>query len=150
MSNKHIVIHGHFYQPPRENAWLNFVEVDDSVYPYHDWNERVLTECYAPNSNSRILNDKGLIIDLLNNYRYVSFNFGPTLLDWLNQYASDIYREIIDADKWSIKEFDGHGNAIAQVYNHAIMPLADAHTKQLQVAWGIEHFRHHFCQNWTR
>jgi alpha-amylase/alpha-mannosidase (GH57 family) len=140
---KYICIHGHFYQPPRENAWLEVIEVQDSAHPYHDWNERISSECYAPNAASRIL-EHGIIKDIINNYSKISFNFGPTLLSWMEQYDSETYEAILEADKESIKNFSGHGSAVAQVYNHIIMPLANRRDKETQILWGIRDFEHRF------
>jgi alpha-amylase/alpha-mannosidase (GH57 family) len=109
-----ICIHGHFYQPPRENPWLEAVELQDSAYPYHDWNERITAECYAPNSASRILSGSGKITRIVNNYSNISFNFGPTLLSWMEDRAPDIYARILDADREGMQRFSGHGPAIAQ------------------------------------
>ena len=141
---RYICIHGHFYQPPRENAWLEAIEVQDSAYPYHDWNERVLAECYAPNRASRILDGEGLIIELPNNYARISYDFGPTLLSWLEEKAPNTYAAILAADRMSQKNFSGHGSAIAQAYNHMIMPLANKRDKYTQVLWGIRDFEHRF------
>lgn len=141
---RYLCIHGHFYQPPRENAWLEDVELQDSAYPYHDWNERVTAEGYAPNAASRILDHEKYIIDIVNNYTKISFNFGPTLLSWMEEKKPDIYRSIIEADKVSQNNFSGHGSAIAQAYNHLIMPLANANDKRTQVIWGIRDFEHRF------
>ncbi len=141
---KYICIHGHFYQPPRENAWLETVELQDSAYPFHDWNERITAECYGPNTASRILDEKGVIRKILNNYSRISFNFGPTLLSWLEQHALEVYQAIIEADRQSIKRFSGHGSAMAQVYNHIIMPLANRRDKETQVKWGIADFESRF------
>jgi alpha-amylase/alpha-mannosidase (GH57 family) len=135
-----VCIHGHFYQPPRENPWLEEVEIEDSAYPYHDWNERITAECYAPNAASRILDADKRIIDIVNNYARISFNFGPTLLTWLERNQPEVYSAILEADKDSIKRFSGHGSAIAQVYNHIIMPLASRRDKRTQVLWGIQDF----------
>jgi len=143
-SNKFICIHGHFYQPPRENAWLEVIEVQDSAHPYHDWNERITAECYEPNATSRILDTDQVIRDIVNNYSKISFNFGPTLLSWMELYAKETYEAILAADKESIKRFDGHGSAIAQVYNHIIMPLANARDKETQIIWGIIDFEKRF------
>ncbi|WP_321508529.1 DUF3536 domain-containing protein [uncultured Methanoregula sp.] len=142
--DRFICIHGHFYQPPRENPWTDEVEVEDSAYPYHDWNARITAECYAPNTASRILDAKKSIIDIVNNYRAISFNFGPTLLAWLEHNNPAVYSAILEADKESMKRFSGHGSAIAQVYNHIIMPLADSHDRRTQVIWGIADFVHRF------
>ncbi len=137
---RYICIHGHFYQPPRENPWLEAIEVQDSAYPYHDWNERINAECYAPNTASRILDPDFKIIDIVNNYSRISFNFGPTLLSWMENFAPETYAAIIDADVQSRKNFSGHGSAIAQVYNHMIMPLANLRDRVTQVRWGIADF----------
>ncbi|HXG91023.1 MAG TPA: DUF3536 domain-containing protein [Blastocatellia bacterium] len=142
--NRYICIHGHFYQPPRENPWLEEVELQDSAYPHHDWNERITAECYGPNAASRILDPDRNIIDIVNNYSKISFNFGPTLLSWMERHAPDVYNAIIEADRESMKNFSGHGSGLAQVYNHMIMPLANARDKRTQVIWGIRDFEHRF------
>lgn len=142
--NKYICIHGHFYQPPRENAWLEVIELQDSATPFHDWNERINFECYAPNATARILDDKGKIIKIVNNYAHISFNFGPTLLSWLEEKDPTTYQAILDADKESMERFGGHGSAMAQVYNHLIMPLANKRDKATQIIWGIEDFKSRF------
>jgi alpha-amylase/alpha-mannosidase (GH57 family) len=139
-----VCIHGHFYQPPRENPWLEEVEMQDSAYPYHDWNQRITAECYAPNTASRILSPEGKIIDIVNNYSKISFNFGPTLLSWLEKSENDTYRGILEADRLSMERFSGHGSAMAQVYNHIILPLANDRDKETQVKWGIRDFEHRF------
>lgn len=141
---KYICIHGHFYQPPRENAWLEVIEVQDSAHPYHDWNERIAAECYAPNSASRILDANRVIKNILNNYSKISFNFGPTLLSWMQIYARETYDAILEADQESMNFFNGHGSAIAQVYNHMIMPLASRKDKETQVIWGLRDFESRF------
>ncbi|MGB8475659.1 MAG: DUF3536 domain-containing protein [Candidatus Acidiferrum sp.] len=142
--DRFICIHGHFYQPPRENPWLDAIEVQDSAYPYHDWNERITAECYAPNSASRILDGEKRIVQITNNYAKISFNFGPTLLSWLAEKARPVYQSILEADKASQNLFSGHGAAIAQVYNHMIMPLANRRDKQTQILWGIRDFEFRF------
>src|ERR1044072_4565288 len=114
LSHRFICIHGHFYQPPRENPWLEDVEVEDSAAPYHDWNERITAECYAPNLVSRIFDGNEQIIELVNNYEKMSFNFGPTLLSWLERHRRDVYQKILEADRRSVDEHNGYGNAIAQ------------------------------------
>ena len=139
-----ICIHGHFYQPPRENPWLEAIELQNSAAPYHDWNERVTRECYAPNAVSRILDEQGLIVKLVNNYSKISFNFGPTLLSWLEFKAPEVYAAILDADRQSREQFSGHGSAMAQVYNHMIMPLANSRDRATQIRWGIRDFEHRF------
>ncbi|HEX8185815.1 MAG TPA: DUF3536 domain-containing protein, partial [Blastocatellia bacterium] len=142
--NRYVCIHGHFYQPPRENPWLEEVELQDSAYPYHDWNERITAECYGPNAASRILGPDKSIVDIINNYSKISFNFGPTLLSWMERHTPDVHEAIIEADRQSRKNFSGHGSAIAQVYNHMIMPLANTRDKRTQVIWGIRDFEHRF------
>ena len=144
MSNKYICLHGHFYQPPRENPWLNIVEIQDSAYPYHDWNHRINAECYARNGASRIMDEDNKIGEIINNYARISFNMGPTLLAWLQNEANDTYQDILEADKESQERFSGHGSALAQAYNHMIMPLANAEDKETQVIWGIEDFKSRF------
>jgi len=140
----YICVHGHFYQPPRENPWLEAVELQDSAYPYHDWNERITAECYAPNGASRILTSDGRIGKIVNNYERISFNFGPTLLSWMKTASPETYRNIIDGDKQSSEHFGGHGAAIAQAYSHVILPLANTRDKRTQVTWGIRDFESHF------
>lgn len=144
MTNKYICIHGHFYQPPRENAWLEVIEAQDSASPYHDWNMRITSECYAANAASRILDQDGYIIDIVNNYSRMSFNFGPTLLSWMEKNAEPVYQAIMNADKAAAELFGGHGSALAQVYNHIIMPLASQRDKMTQILWGIRDFEHRF------
>lgn len=141
---KYICIHGHFYQPPRENAWTDHVDRQDSAAPYHDWNARISAECYSPNSHSRVLNGKKELVSLNNNYSQISFNFGPTLLSWMEKHDKNAYAAILEADKISVKNFGGHGSALAQVYNHLIMPLADRADKETQVVWGIKDFEYRF------
>ncbi|HSA06394.1 MAG TPA: DUF3536 domain-containing protein [Candidatus Gastranaerophilales bacterium] len=136
----YLTIHGHFYQPPRENPWLEAIELQDSAAPFHDWNLRITQECYKPNSVSRIVNHKNQILDIVNNYGLISFNLGPTLLSWLQVYVPKTYDRILQADKESLERFSGHGNALAQVYNHMIMPLANEKDKYTQTIWGIKDF----------
>jgi len=141
---RYICVHGHFYQPPRENPSLEAIELQDSAYPYHDWNERVCAECYAPNGSSRILNEKGEIREIVNNYAQISFNFGPTLLSWIEEKVPKVYQSILQADQQSQQRFGGHGSAIAQGYNHMILPLANRRDKTTQVKWGIADFEYRF------
>ena len=143
-NKKYLTIHGHFYQPPRENPWLEAIELQDSALPFHDWNERINKECYNPNSVSKIVDSRNRILDIVNNYEHISFNFGPTLLSWMEQFAPLTYERIIKADIESISEHDGHGNAMAQVYNHIIMPLANENDKITQVKWGVKDFEYRF------
>jgi len=142
--DKYVCIHGHFYQPPRENPWLEDVELQDSAYPYHDWNEKITEECYRQNAASRILDPDRRIIDIVSNYSQISFDFGPTLLIWLERHVPEVYKSIIEADKKSLETFSGHGSAIAQAYNHIIMPLANSRDKHTQVAWGVYDFQERF------
>ncbi|HEX9147308.1 MAG TPA: DUF3536 domain-containing protein [Candidatus Binatia bacterium] len=142
--DRYICIHGHFYQPPRENPWLEAIELQDSAYPYHDWNERITAECYAPNSVSRILDAENRIVRLVNNYAKISFNFGPTLLGWLADKVPRIYDAILAADRQSQAYFSGHGSAIAQPYNHPILPLANRRDRYTQILWGVRDFEYRF------
>lgn len=138
------VVHGHFYQPPRENPWLDSIETQPSAAPDHDWNERIFQQCYRPNAYSRILDSDGMITDIQNNYRFMSYNFGPTLFSWLEKHHSDVAERIIEGDRDSMRRFNGHGNAMAQVYNHMIMPLASRRDQITQIRWGKEFFRARF------
>ncbi|OIP35182.1 MAG: glycoside hydrolase [Deltaproteobacteria bacterium CG2_30_66_27] len=142
--DRYVCIHCHFYQPPRENPWLEAVELQDSAFPYHDWNERISAECYAANAFSRSLAGDGRIEKIVNNYSRISFNFGPTLLSWMEEKSPAVYRAILEGDRESRKTFSGHGSALAQGYNHIILPLANARDKATQVRWGIRDFTHRF------
>src|SRR5579862_3092399 len=141
---KYVCVHGHFYQPPRENPSLEAIELQDSAYPYHDWNERITSECYAPNATSRLLDEHQNIRELVNNYSRISFDFGPTLLLWMDQNAPSILESIRLGDQLSIERFGGHGSAMAQAYNHMILPLAHPRDKETQVIWGIRDFEARF------
>jgi alpha-amylase/alpha-mannosidase (GH57 family) len=143
MKDAFVAIHGHFYQPPRENPWLEIIETEESAHPFHDWNERIALECYRPNAHARILDGKGKILETLNNYSSISFNFGPTLLPWLESHFPLVYQKILEADRESLRRF-GHGNAIAQVYNHIIMPLAIDRDKETEILWGMADFEKRF------
>jgi alpha-amylase/alpha-mannosidase (GH57 family) len=143
-SKRFVCIHGHFYQPPRENPWLETVEIQDTATPYHDWNERICAECYAPNGAARIVNGKNQIIRIVNNYARISFNIGPTLLNWLDENAPRTYRMALDGEKRSRKSFRGHSSAMAQVYNHIILPLANRQDSITQIRWGIADYKRHF------
>lgn len=140
----YVTIHGHFYQPPRENAWLEDVEVQDSAAPFHDWNERITAECYRPNGWSRILDEKGDIQRIVNNYASISFDVGPTLLHWLDRHAPEVHEAVLRGDRESRGTFGGHGCAMAQAYNHLIMPLASLRDKRTQVRWALQDFEHRF------
>ena len=143
-SGRFIAIHGHFYQPPRENPWLEAVEVQDSAAPFHDWNERITAECYAPNTAARRVAQDNRILDIVNNFEKISFNVGPTLLAWLERHTPDAYHKILEADRRSGTAHGGHGNAIAQAYNHVILPLAKRRDKITQVQWGRKDFHEQF------
>ena len=143
-SKRFVCIHGHFYQPPRENPWLETVETQDTAAPYHDWNERICAECYAPNGAARIVNNKKQIQRIVNNYARISFNFGPTLLSWLKENAPRTYRMILDGERRSRKSFGGHSSAMAQVYNHIILPLAARRDRITQIRWGIADYERHY------
>ncbi len=141
---KYVCVHAHFYQPPRENPWTGEIEREDSAAPYHDWNQRVNLECYRANTAARLVDNQNRILDLMNNYRYLSFNFGPTLMHWIERHDPWVYQTILEADRQSVEARGGYGNAIAQVYNHIIMPLANERDKLTQIRWGIRDFEHHF------
>src|SRR6476620_6013408 len=141
---KFVCIHGHFYQPPRENPWLEAVELQDSASPYHDWNERITAESYAPNATARMLEGDGRVSRIVNNYAKISFNFGPTLLAWMKEKMPDVHEAIVAADKRSQENYSGHGSAMAQVYNHMILPLGNRRDKYTQVIWGIRDFENRF------
>ena len=143
-TKRFICIHGHFYQPPRENPWLETVETQDSAAPYHDWNERVCAESYAPNGAARVVNNKNQIIRIVNNYARMSLDFGPTLLSWLKENAPRTYQMLLDGERRSRRRFKGHSSAMAQVYNHVIMPLANRRDRITQIRWGIADYLHHY------
>jgi alpha-amylase/alpha-mannosidase (GH57 family) len=140
-NKRYICIHGHFYQPPRDNPWLETIETQDSAAPYHDWNERICAECYATNGAARIVNIENEITGILNNYARMSFNFGPTLLSWLAEQAPRTYRMVLDGERRSRELFSGHSSAMAQVYNHLIMPLANERDRLTQIRWGIADYQ---------
>ena len=144
MTDRYVCIHAHFYQPPRENPWLEAIEIQDSAYPYHDWNERVTAECYAPNAASRILDGEQKIIEIVNNYSKISFDFGPTLISWIEEKSPRLYKVIQGADQETCQRFGGHGAAMSQGYNHLILPLANERDKSTQVIWGIRDFEYRF------
>ena len=142
--SRYLCVHCHFYQPPRENPWLEAVELQDSASPYHDWNERVNAECYLANGAARILDETGRITKIVNNYARISFNFGPTLLSWMEHNAPPAYERVLAADRQSQQLFSGHGAALAQAYNHMILPLANSRDKATQIVWGMNDFQHRF------
>src|SRR4030042_1498998 len=138
-----VASHGHFFQPPRENPWFEAIEAEESAHPFHDWNERIAFECYRPNAYARIVDGQGKILDIINNYSSISFNFGPTLLSWIEKKVPSVYQKILEADRDGVRQF-GHGNAMAQVYNHIILPLANKRDKETEVLWGIADFEKRF------
>lgn len=140
MSQRYLCVHGHFYQPPRENAWLEAVELQEEAFPAHDWNERITRECYATNARARLLNSQGKIERVVSNYARMSFNFGPTLLAWMKEKAPDVYKRLLESDRESAARFDGHGSAMAQGYNHTILPLCNDRDRRTQVFWGLRDF----------
>ena len=144
MSTRHLIIHGHFYQPPRENPWILAIEPQETAAPYADWNQRINRECYAPNTKSRLLDNSGRIKRLINNYEHLSFNFGPTLLSWMEKADPKTYTRIIEADRETAAARDGHGPALAQIYNHIIMPLASDSDRLTQIRWGLADFESRF------
>ena len=141
---KFICIHGHFYQPPRENPWTGEVDAEESAKPFHDWNERITQECYEANTQAALLNPKGEVAARINNFSKISFDIGPTLLGWLRRKSPATYQAIVAADHQSVLKRSGHGNAMAQVYNHLIMPLASRRDKITQVVWGIKDFEFNY------
>ena len=147
MIEKWICVHGHFYQPPRDNPWLEDVELQDSAAPFHDWNARITAECYRPNGAARIVDGAGRIVDIIDNYERMSFNVGPTLMAWLEREAPDVHHALVESDQRSQARFGGHGSAMAQAYNHVIMPLASPRDQRTQVRWGVTDFRHRFSRD---
>ncbi|HEX6790835.1 MAG TPA: DUF3536 domain-containing protein [Candidatus Krumholzibacteria bacterium] len=139
-----VVIHGHFYQPPREDPFLDEVESEPSAAPFHDWNQRIERECYRAVVAARITESDGRIARLVNTLESISFNFGPTLLEWMEREAHATYEAILSADQSSAARAGGHGNAIAQPYHHTILPLATRRDKKTEVRWGIADFRRRF------
>jgi alpha-amylase/alpha-mannosidase (GH57 family) len=139
----YVVIHGHFYQPPRENPWIEEIEVEAGAHPFHDWNTRINVECYSPNGAARIYDGQRRILEIINNYEFISFNFGPTLLTWLEARSPFTYQRILEADRQSLARL-GHGNALAQAYNHVILPLANARDRETEVIWGLKDFEQRF------
>lgn len=140
----YITVHGHFYQPPRENPYLDAIERQPSAAPFHDWNERIHHECYRPNAFARVVNDREEVMGIINNYEFLSFNMGATLLNWLERHDVETYQRILEADRKSCQHLYGHGNAIAQVYNHIILPLANDRDKLTQIRWGKADFHSRF------
>ena len=134
-----VCIHAHFYQPPREDPWLESVLGDATAAPCHDWNECVYEQCYKPNMAARLLDGSGHIVNINNNYRHISFNIGPTLHSWIAARAPLLAEGILKADREAHAAL-GAGGAIAQAYNHMIMPLSSGMDKRTQVRWGAADF----------
>ena len=147
--NQFLCIHGHFYQPPRENPWTGKTEQEESAAPFHDWNERIFNECYKPNTEAVIVDDKGKVIKRVNNYEYLNFNFGPTLMEWIRSNHKETFQRIIDADKVSREKHNGFGNAIAQAYNHTILPLSNRKDKITQIKQELNIERRNLHENKT-
>ncbi len=139
-----LIIHGHFYQPPRENPWTGESDPEPTAHPFPNWNERIFQECYRPNAFAEILDDKGEVQKVVNNYAGISFNIGPTLFSWLGKFHAGTFRRILEADRESARQRNGHGNAIAQAYVHAILPLCNDRDRRTLVHWGIAEFKHRF------
>ncbi len=137
-------VHGHFYQPPRENPWTGAVERQPSAGRDHDWNARIARECYVPNGEARVVDGDGRITDIVDNYAWMSFNFGPTLLAWLEKEHPQAYARLLAADKESAARLEGHGNAVAQAFHHAILPLASPRDRATEIRWGLADFRTRF------
>ena len=144
MTERWVCIHGHFYQPPRENPWLDAIEPQPSAAPYPDWNARITAECYRPNAWARIVDGAGRITSIVDNYARMSFDVGPTLMSWLAREAKDVHDAIVAADRIGAARFDGHGPAMAQAYHHIILPLASARDRRTQVHWGVRDFERRF------
>ena len=136
-------IHGHFYQPPRENPWTGRVDRQPGAAPWPDWNHRITAECYRPNGRAALLDEQGAVRRRLSTWEWLSFDVGPTLMLWLDRHAPDVHEAIVQADRASRARL-GHGNAIAQGYHHAILPLATELDRQREVALGIEDFQRRF------
>ena len=138
-----VCFHGHFYQPPREDAWLGVVEPEASAAPDRDWNTRITRECYAPVAAARILDASARLRDLMNLYEWTSFDFGPTLLSWMATNAPGVLAALRRADAAS-RARTGHGNAWGQAYGHPILPLSTPRDVRTQVLWGRRDFEHRF------
>lgn len=138
-----LCVHGHFYQPPRDNPWLGSVPAQPSAAPFHDWNERITAECYRPNGGARVLDGRGEVIHRVNNYAHISFDVGPTLLRWMDVHAPDVVGAMVAADRAGIARW-GHGGAMAHGYHHTILPLDSPRDRTTQIRWAIADFRHRF------
>src|SRR5687767_155056 len=141
--SRSVVVHGHFYQPPRENPWTGVVDPEPTAAPFHDWNQRIETESYGPVGNARVLDSDGNVEHRDNLYAAMSFDVGPTLFEWMETNAPATYGRILNADRISTARL-GHGNAIAMPYHHTILPLASRRDKVTEVKWGLADFRRRF------
>lgn len=139
---RHIIVHGHFYQPPRESPWTGLIAPEAGAAPFPNWNERILSECYNANAHAHTM--EGRVVRIRNNYESLNFNFGPTLASWLERHGTAAWRAIRRADEAGATRNHGHGPAIAQAYSHSILPLLNDRDKALQIAWGIEDFAYRF------
>ena len=139
---RYIIIHGHFYQPPRQSPWTGLIAAEPSAAPFANWNERILSECYNANAHAQIMN--GHVVYIRNNYEALNFDFGPTLMSWLATHGKAAYRAILRGDELAAKTRGGLGNAMAQSYNHSILPLLDERSRELQIQWGIHDFAYRF------
>lgn len=137
---KKIIIHSHFYQPPRENPETMQIDDEPSAFPFKNWNDRITSECYRANAFSRYLDRDAHVKKIINNYKYMSFNFGPTLLSYLKEKHPLVVKAIKEADRESI-ELYGEGNAIAQSYNHTMLPLDDKDFARTQIRWALDDFK---------
>jgi alpha-amylase/alpha-mannosidase (GH57 family) len=142
MSLRPLIVHGHFYQPPRDDPWTGEIDREPSAAPYHDWNERIDAECYRANAFARIY-QRDRVLDLVDNYRFLSANFGPTLARWLERHAPTAIDRAVAADREARARL-GWGGGVAQAYHHAILPLCDALDRATQIRWGLEDFRHRY------
>ncbi len=139
-----VVIHAHFYQPPREHPYFDEIEAEVSAAPYHDWNARIDRECYRAVVAARVAGAHGRIARIVNTLERLSFNVGPTLCTWMEQHSPDAYRAMVEADRASCLRLGGHGNAIAHPYHHVILPLASRRDKVTEVRWGIADFKRRY------
>ncbi|MDR2668827.1 MAG: DUF3536 domain-containing protein, partial [Desulfovibrio sp.] len=138
-----LCIHGHFYQPPREDPWLGAVLTEGGASPMNNWNERILRQSYAPIAWARRVDASDRITDIVNCYEWMNFNAGPTLLRWMRDASPETLRRMREADARSLARW-GRGNAVAQVYHHIIMPLATDEERALETRWAVDDFIFHF------
>ncbi|MFK7930001.1 MAG: glycoside hydrolase, partial [Myxococcota bacterium] len=141
-----VCVHGHFYQPPRDNPWLGSVPCQPTAAPAHDWNERVANECYRANVGAQVWNQGGEVVARIRTYDHISFDMGPTLMRWMQLRAPDIHQSIIQSDRQHL-ELRGHGGAMAQSYHHTILPLDHPRDRRTQIHWGLQDFKHRFSRH---